>query len=166
MAQNKGGFTIEDYSREKSTISVNIGGLTAANTVAKHAALDTLKGAISDITLGEIRKTTVTESFAESSALVTDTNAQRESKWLVTLVDDTQFLDGGNTINNVGFGSRFTVEVPTADDALLTGNSDYLTLEDGGVIAAFCAALAAVANSPTGGNEVHVESIKIVGRNL
>jgi hypothetical protein len=166
MPQNKGGFQVADYSKESSAVTVNLGPLTAVNFEAKHAALDALKDAIAPMILGRIRKTTVTEQFSEDSAAVTDEEAQRETKWLVTLVDDTQFLDVGNTINNVGFGNRFTVEIPCAKLSLLTGGSDYLTFPDGDVIDDFIAALEAVANSPTGGNEVHVESIKHVGRNL
>jgi hypothetical protein len=167
MAQNTGTFTVEDYDREKSSSSFNIGPLTAGNFVAKRAALDALKTAIDGIIIGEIRKTTISEQFSESVAAVTDKNAQRESKWLVTYRDETQFLDVGNTINNVGYGNLYSVELPTADLSLLGNNQDALDIDPltrAAVVTAFITAFEAVQNSPTGGNDVTVVSIRHVGR--
>lgn len=167
MPQNIGTFTFEDYSKEKGTMTVNIGPLTAANFTAKRDALDDLKAALGGMTLGEIRKTSITEQFSESTATVTDKDAQRETKWLVTYRDETQFLDAGNTINNVGFGNLYTVEIPTADRSLLTGNSDNLDIDPAtrsAAVGAFITAFEALQNSPTGGNECKVVGIKHVGR--
>lgn len=165
MPQNTASFTIEDYDFEKSRTGVNIGPLTVTNFTAKRAAIDDYKAALPGIILGEIRQSNINETFAESSDAVTDTAAQRESKWLVTLRDVTQFFDVGNTISNPGFGDLFQIEVPTANVGLLAGNSDMLdlTLTD---VAAYVTALEAVANSPTGGNECEVVKIQHVGRNL
>ena len=167
MPQNKGGFTIgENNPKENSGFSVNMGPLTALNFDAKRAALNDLKAALPGIILGKVRRSHVTEQFSEDTDPVTDVSAQRENKWLVTLVDDTQFLDVANTIANTGYGERFTITVPTAKSSLLPVGQETLNLADGGVVEAFVTALEAVANSPTGGNEVHVESIQYVGRNL
>ena len=165
MAQNTATMTVEDYGRENSRTSVNIGPLTAANFTAKRDAIDDLKAALAGIILGEIRKTSITEQFAESSAAVTDVNAQRERKWLVSLRDTTQFYDVANTINNPGFGELFQIEIPTADLSLIDGNTDELDLTVTAV-ATFITALEAIANSPTGGNECEVVAIRHVGRNL
>lgn len=162
---NKATFRIEDFDAETSTMSINIGPLTAANFTAKRDAIDDLKVALQDMIAGEIRATSISENFAESAAAVTDENAQRESKWLGVLRDVTQFFDVGNTINNPGFGRLFNVEIPTALLSLLGGNSGVLDLAVPAV-AAFVTALEAVANSPTGGNEVEVVEIRHVGRNI
>lgn len=146
-------------------MQLNVGPITLANFTALRDAIDDLKAALPGIIDGEIRKTTITEQFAESSSAVTDQNAQRETKWLVTYRDVTQFLDVGNTINNVGFGNLYNVEIPTADLGLLTGNDDSLDLSVPAV-AAFVTAFEAVQNSPTGGNEIDVVRITHVGRNL
>lgn len=164
MPQNQASFTIEDYDGEKSTMSLNIGPITAANFTARRNALDELKAATQDIIAGELRKTSITEQFAESSDAVTDQTAQRESKWLVTYRDVTQFLDVANTINNVGFGNLYSVEVPAALLSLLAGNSDLLVLTDE-PMATWVTKFEAVQNSPTGGNEIQVVSIRHVGRN-
>lgn len=165
MPQNQASFQIEDYDGEKSVMQLNVGPITLANFTALRDAIDDLKAALPGIIDGEIRKTTITEQFAESSSAVTDQNAQRETKWLVTYRDVTQFLDVGNTINNVGFGNLYNVEIPTADLGLLTGNDDSLDLSVPAV-AAFVTAFEAVQNSPTGGNEIDVVRITHVGRNL
>lgn len=146
-------------------MGLNVGPLTAVNFTAKRAAIDTLKAAIGPLVLGEIRRSTITENFAESSDIVTDQQAQRETKWKISYRDVTQFLDVANTINNVGFGNVYDTELPTAKLALLSGNVDTLDLTDPDV-AAFIVAFEAVQNSPTGGNEVEVIEIKHVGRNL
>lgn len=165
MPQNTATFTIEDYDRESSRTAINVGPLTAANFTAKRAAIDDYKDALPGIIMGEVRRTTINEVFAESAAAVTDQQSQRETKWLVTARDVTQFLDVANTINNVGFGDLFQVEIPTADLELLAGNDDELDLTLTAV-AAYVTAFEALANSPTGGNETSVVSIRHVGRNL
>ncbi len=166
MTQNTISYTIEDYDGETSKASVNIGPLTALNFDAKLAAGDDYKAALGGIILGEIRKTIVTDDFAESTAPVTSQSAQRETKWKVTYRDNTQFLDVANTIDNTGFGGLFSKEIPTAKLSLLTANNDTLVLTTSGAIADYVAAFEAIENSPTGGNDISVVEIKHVGRNL
>lgn len=163
MTVNTATFTIEDFSKEKSTFSINVGPITAANFTALRDAIDDLKLVMDNLMLGEIRRTNITEVFAESTAAVTDVNAQRERKWLVTYRDNTQYLDVGNTINNTGFGQLYNVEVPTAKLSLLDFESDELDLSIAAV-AAWITAFEAVAQSPTGGDEIEVVSIRHVGR--
>lgn len=165
MAQNGATFTIEDYNAESSNFRMNIGPLTAANFTAVRAGLDSVKATlVSDqVILGELRKTTISEQFSESADPVSSVFAQRESKWLLTYRDTTQYLDVGNTINNVGFGNLYSVEIPTANLALLQANEDTVDLAD---VAAFVSAFEAAQNSPTGGNEIQVVSMRHVGRSL
>lgn len=163
MAQNQATFTVEDYDGERSTMQLNIGPLTATNFTAVRAGIDAVKVALPALIGGEVRKTTISEQFSESAAVITDQDAQRETKWLVTYRDITQFLDVANTINNVGFGNLYTVEIPTADLSLLSGNQDQLDLT-APTVAPFVTAFEAIQNSPTGGNETNIVSIKHVGR--
>lgn len=165
MAQNTGTFTIEDFDAETSKVQHNVGPITAGNFTAKRAALDTLKDATAAIILGEVRRTNINETFTESVALVTNANAQRERKWLVIYRDITPFFDVGNTISNPGYGELSSVEVPTADASKLLPNTDQADLTDADM-AAYITAFEAVQNSPTGGNEVQIEKILMVGRNL
>lgn len=165
MPKNRSTFTYQDFDDETSTVSMSIGPLTAANFDAKRAAIDALATAAQGITLLEHRSTSNTENFAISAAAVNDPNAQREKKWIVSYRDITQFLDVGNTINNVGFGGIFDLEWPGADLSLLTPGSKYADLTDPAV-AAFVTAFEAVQNSPTGGNEIAVVRIWHAGRNI
>ena len=165
MPMNTATFSVEDFDGEKSKTSVNVGPLTAANFTAKRAAINTLEGEIQGIISGRIRTTSINESFSVDTDPITEQWAQRESKWLVTYRDVTQFLDVGNTINNVGFGNVYQVEIPTAKLILLPANTDLIDL----TVAPwpdFVTAFEAVQNSPTGGNEVEVVSVRHVGRAL
>lgn len=166
MAQNQATFSIADYDREGSSMSVNVGPITVVNFTALHDAIDDLEAAIPGMILGEIRQTTIAEKFPQSTAVVTDKDAQRERKWLITYRDVTEFLDVGNTINNTGYGNLYTKELPTADASLLPNTAtDELDLS-AGAVATFVTAFEAVENSPTGGPDIEVVSIKLVGRNL
>lgn len=161
---NSASFTIGEYDpKENSTMQLNQGPVTAANYDARRAALDTLKGVMGNISLGEVRFINLNIKTTESVAEVTDENAQRERKWLVTYRDNTEFLDVADTIENVGFGKIFNTEVPCADLSLLSNKSDELSLTATGV-PAWITAFEAAQNSPTGGNEIEVISIKHVGR--
>lgn len=161
---NSASFIIGEYDpKELSSMGLNPGPVTAANFNAKRAALDTLKTAMANIMLGEVRRVNLTISTAESVDEVTNTNAQRERKWLVTYRDNTEFLDVADTIENTGFGKLYNVEVPCANLALLDQKSDELDLA-AAPVASWITAFEAVQNSPTGGNEIEVISIKHVGR--
>lgn len=163
MAQNIATFTFEDYNRETSSFQINVGPLTALNFTATRDAIDDLKNTLGGITRGAHRKTVINEQFTESVAAVTDQQAQREAKWLVTYRDNDQFLDVGNTINNTGFGNLYSIEIPTADLSLLDNNSDELDLTVTAV-ADFITAFEAIQKSPTGGSDCQVVSIRHVGR--
>jgi hypothetical protein len=166
MPMNTATITVEDYDGEKSRSSFNIGPLTAANFTAKRAAIDTLVDAAAAIIVGQIRQVTISEQFAESTSEVAQQMAQRETKWLVTYRDNTQFLDVANTINNVGYGNLYSIEIPAADLDLLDDHEDNLPLVGITEVEDFVTAFEAVQNSPTGGNEVVVVSIRHVGRSL
>jgi hypothetical protein len=161
---NSASFIIGEYDpKELSSMGINPGPVTSVNYDAKRDALDDLKAVWGNLSLGVVRKINLTISTTESTAEVTDKNAQRERKWLVTYRDNTEFLDVGDTIENPGFGKLFQTEVPCAKLSLLDQKSDELDLAATGV-PAWIAAFEAVQNSPTGGNEIEVISIKHVGR--
>lgn len=111
--------SIEDFDKEPTTVTFWVQDIGAANYASVTQDIDEVKDAIIAAVRGEVRKSGFTKTFLESFAAVTDPEAQRETKWLVTFRDTTQFLDAGNTIANAGFGKIFTLEIGTA---LLTGN--------------------------------------------
>jgi hypothetical protein len=161
---NSASLTIGEYDpKENSTMSLNVGPVTSVNFDARRDAIADLQAVMGNIILGVVRFTNLNIKTTESVAEVTDQNAQRERKWLVTYRDNTEFLDVADTIENVGFGKLYTTEVPTAKLSLLDQKSDDLDLAATGV-AAWIAAFEAAQQSPTGGNEIEVISIKHVGR--
>lgn len=162
------GFSMLDYSREKSGFSLATGEVTAGTLPGLLTEVGTLRGAIEGITLGVV---------ADESLSVFNTNlsnvppvsalAQVESAWLVTYEDELPFFDDPvNAIPNEGFGRLFTMTIGTADIGAagrLAANSDEAILTETG-IAAFIAAFENTARSPYGGT-VNVISIRHVGRN-
>lgn len=161
---NSAFITVGEYDpKENATMSLNPGPITSVNYDAKRDAIDDLKAVMTNLILGEVRFTGLTIKTTESVAVVTNKDAQRERKWLVTYRDNTEFLDVGDTIENTGFGKLYNVEVPTAKLSLLSAKSDDLDLTVV-AIAAWITAFEAVQNSPTGGNDIEVISIKHVGR--
>lgn len=133
MPLSDGSITIEDYNGEKSITNVNLQDLDAAgsNFGSISQDLDEIKDGILAVVIGQVRHTTLTFKYPESAAPVTNVQAAREGKWLVTYKDQTQYLGPANTINNPGYGKLFTFEIPCANRALLSGNTDELDLSAG-----------------------------------
>lgn len=163
----RAAINMQDYNNESSTVLLWVQDMSAVNYGAVTQDVDELKDAIAAITLGEIREAVVTKAFPESSAAVTDKTAQRETKWLVTYRDTTQFLDAANTIANPGYLKIFTTEIPCADLTLLADNKEELNLSSGAG-ATFKAAFEANARSPynhsASAPSIQVLSVKHVGR--
>lgn len=152
--------TLQDYGTpgsgsgaEKSTWAFWITTLTAANFTAQAGLVSALYSAALDITLGAQSGTTTQAVATSSSVVVTNPKAQRENKWLVRYHDSA--------------GTKFSLEVPTADLDLLDQGTEFLNLADGGVIAAFVTAFEAVVKSPDDPTlSVTVDSIQFVGRRV
>lgn len=161
---NLATFTVEDYKGKKSSMSGNVGPITALNFTARRDAIDDFKATLAPMIRGEVRATNITERFAESASEVTDDAASVGSKWRIIVQDQTQFFDVGNTINNANYLNTFEVELPTADETLLAAHDATLDLADGGVVEAFVTAFEAAFQSPWGGNEIKVLEIRHVNR--
>lgn len=123
--------TIEDYDGETTTVHFWVQDIGAANFASVTQDIDEVKDAIAATIRGVVREAGFTKTFPESFAAVTDPEAQRETKWLVTYRDTTQFLDVGNTIANAGFGKTFQMEIGTAElTGNLVANTDLADLTD------------------------------------
>lgn len=163
-----GGFTMWDYSGEKSAVNFNVGIVTALTLPGLLTQFGAIRTGINNITLGtfykerlEVFDTTLTND------LPGDVNAQRERKWLIVYEDSLQFFDAPvNAIPNAGYLKRFTMEVPTADfaDGRLKPHTDEADFA-APTIAAFQAAFEAIAKSPYGGS-VRIIGMTAVGRDL
>jgi hypothetical protein len=162
------GFSMLDYSREKSSFSIITGDVTAVSLPGLLTEIGALRAAVDGITLGTVADESL-RAFATNLSNTPPASplAQVESAWLVTYEDSLAFFDDPvNAIPNEGFGKLFTLTIPTADIAAagrLAPNSDEAVLTEAG-IAAFITAFEATARSPYGGT-VNVVSIRFVGRN-
>lgn len=161
--------SIEDFDGEPTTVTFWVQDIGAGNYASVTQDIDEVKDAIIAAVRGEVRKTGFTKTFLESFADVTDEEAQRETKWLVTFRDTTQFLDAGNTIANAGFGKIFTLEIGTA---LLTGNlvsgtnlADLSVTEMDALRDAIQANVRSPYNHTANAPSILVLSIEHVGRN-
>lgn len=163
----QGGFTLLDYSGEKSSLAFYTGNITAVSLPGTLTQFGALRTAIEGITLGTVNKESLKVFDTKlSNTNPSDVNAQRERKWLVVYEDNTAFFDAPlNAIPNEGFGKVFNVEIPTADftGRMISGTdlADMANTE----VAAFVSAFEALARSPYGG-AVNVLRLVGVGRNL
>jgi len=149
--------TLQDYGTpgtgsgaEKSSWKVWGATLTAGNIAAQAGLASALWSAALDLTVGSEAATKLLASSTQSSVVNTNPLAQRENKWLVRYHDTA--------------GTRFTVEIPTADLSLLDTGTEFLDL--GGTEAdAFKTAFEAYAKSPDDPTlSVTLDSIQFVGR--
>jgi hypothetical protein len=144
--------TYRDYGNpgEKSSFRLPVTTLTAANLVAQQTLITNLWTAIEGVVLGNIAKRAVIVSeTAPDDTEVTNTNAQRENKYLVRYHDTS--------------ARKFTSELPTADLSLLTLGTEFLDIT-GGAGAALKTAFEAVVVSPADGSAVVLDSVQFVGR--
>lgn len=171
MAKSNGAIQVEDYAGQTAAINPNLQDLDAAGLLYGSIAtdLDELKDGIIPLMRGKVRFASVSFKFPDTDDPVTDVEAARESKWLVSYRDTTEYLGALNTVPNPGFNQIFTFEIPTAKRSLLDDNEEYLDLTDT-VPAAAIAAIEPNIRSPynraAAGTPTNVVlSIKYVGRN-
>ena len=170
-AQSSYELRYKDFSKELSSVRYLSVQLDGTNYDAQLILAHNLRTATDNITLGaRVEETVVSERIASALPAPSDKSAQRERKWLVRYRDNTQYYDFPSTaFPNTGYGKIFTLEIPTADQALLpAGNTDVINPTDAGIaaaITAWIAAFEAFARSPYNGAVV-VEQLVMVGRNL
>lgn len=174
MAQDRMKFGINDFDRERSSVSIGVENVNSGNIVAITLASANLRTSMEAITLGVFvdREITVSQAFASASTPATDPSAQREEKWLVTYEDISEYSNAPtNTVFNQGYRKVFTVEIPTANVGLRINNENTIYLRGASspipnlvVAVDFVNALEAILKSPYGG-DASVLKVEAVGRN-
>jgi len=170
-AQSNYELKYRDFSKEDSSVKYTSIPMDGDNYDAQLVLAHNLRTATDNITIGaRIQEIVTSERNSSAAATPTDTNAQRERKWLVAYRDITQYYDAPSTaFPNAGYGKNFTLEVPTADLSLLpTGHSDTIDPDASGLasaITAYITAFEAFQKSPYNG-DVEITEIVAVGRNL
>ena len=144
-------FKYQDYSRETSSVRFDVATLTAANFDATITLINSLSTAILGVQVENAlqSKIVTAQNNLISRSPATDKAAQRESKWLLTLED--------NTLHSL---SRH--ELPLADTQYVVANSDFMDLSTSPG-SALKTAVEAVVKSPAG-NAVSLVSVQFVGK--
>lgn len=153
-------LTIRDKTSELGTFSVPSYQIDAANLATWLTGWATFKTATQAIIEGVQAKETIKlYETVLSNAVPASNSAQRERKFLVRFTADTT-------------GDKFRRSLPTANlNAVelasgVGGFSDYVVLDDGGVMAAWVAAFEAIARNPEDDTEnVTVTSVQHIGVN-
>lgn len=172
-SQDRASLVMADYDGESSTFSFGLNDVNVSNIVEVFTDLDTMRAAVAGITDGLLlsQLVSIPSQFASVGSKSTDSNSQRENKWLVTYEDVTEYLnDPVNTIRNAGYRKVFTIEIPTADLSLREGGSNVVydvarDPENIVVFETFVSILEQMARSPYGG-AINVLKMEAVGRNI
>lgn len=154
-------FTLMDYSREKSSVTIYNGAITAISLPGFLTDFGAVRNAIDAITNGTMHKEMwVGDNTILSQIAPTSPAAQRELKWLVQYQGDTS-------------NKLYQITLPTADPTGVDGSgrprlvpgSDLANL-DNTQIAAFVTAFETIARTPDDDTEtVTVLEMRLVGRN-
>ncbi len=144
--------------KETSHFGFSTEVLTAGNIVAYVTAFGTFTTALDAIIRGVIRTEVIKYSDdLVSGALPASQDARRELKMLVRYTGDTS-------------GDKFTMEIATPDLSALTlesGDANFISIADAGVMATFVTAFEAIVKSPNDATEtVTIINAQVVGRNI
>lgn len=144
--------------KETSPFKIYVEQLTVANLAQFDTDWASFKAATAAISLGVLKSENVAvyDNFI-SGSLPSDNFARRENKLLIRY-------------RGASSGSKFRVEMPAPDNSVLTfetGDANFVTLADAGVMATFVVAFQLLAKSPDDGSEaILIDSVQYVGRNL
>ena len=149
-------FSQNDYSGESTVMTVNVPVINAANFDAQESLHAALEVTIELVTIGsKVKRQKIIEDLG-SGGFASDTEAQREMKWLISYHDNS-------------FPARkLSVELGCADVIdvdLLQPNSDIADLTDADWVT-FVTNFEALVVAPYTGNAVTLDRITLVGRNL
>jgi hypothetical protein len=156
MAEARFTYTLADYNRETSTVSLRLEAQSIVDPLLAQDMIDkmtALQNAINGVSLGLPTSQTRTwerEALASPNSAAASADAQRERKWLVRAYDSITF-------------DPVTFEIPAADLSLLQANSEFMDVSGGAGAALVTAVESGVISKA--GNPVIVYEIVHVGRN-
>jgi len=144
--------TYLDHSGENSTLQMWLRQITAANFDAVSAEITALAGSVDALSDGTVvRVRTMSNSLALPNVAPALATAQREMKWRVDFVDETN-------------GKHGSFEIPIAKQSL-AGSQDRVADITVAPWAAFVTAAETVGRT-IDGNTFAITAITMVGRNL
>jgi hypothetical protein len=158
--QGTATYTIQDYSREKSTSQMNVGVVTGASLPGLLTNLGTFKTALQGVIIGTIFKEALNVyDNPTGNAKPTNVYAQREIRWIVHYHDNTPTF--GLEPNNA-FGRAYTVEFACPNLSLLVDGTDLMNIASGAG-QTFVTEFQDTFLAPSGGAAV-VDYVELVGR--
>jgi hypothetical protein len=156
MANGIYSLTYRDYNGEASTVEIPTVEIDEVNLAAQDALMDAAKTAIEAVMVDPVpskdKRTFAVTALAAPNAKASDSDAQRERKWLVLAHDAITFVP-------------LRLEIPCADLAQLDANDRERMDISGGAGAALVAALEALWTNKQTGNAVVIDEVRHVGRN-
>lgn len=120
----RGQVKMQDWGGEPTSASFYLQDISVINYAAVTQDLDEIKDAMLAFLGGEVLEANFTKVELEAPNPVTNIEAQREKKWVLSYRDDTQYLGVGSTFPNPGYRKIFQVEFGTA--LLTDGTDDFL----------------------------------------
>jgi hypothetical protein len=144
-------FTGKDYGSETTNFSVLLPTTSSANYDAAVTSVNAIQTAVNGIAVGDFTGKRLNSIDVPVGAKSTDTDAQRERKWLVSYADPTDPIGNGS------------FEIGMADSSLLVADGENLNMSSGAGLA-FKTAIEANCVSRLG-NPIVIQSAKLVGRN-
>jgi hypothetical protein len=158
--QGSASFTIQDYSREKSNSSMNVGVVTGASLPGLLTNLGTFQTALEGVIIGTVFKNALSVYDNQTgNAKPTNVYAQREIRWIVHY-HDSQAAFGA--VPNTAFGRAYTSEWACPDLSLLMTDTDLMVI-DAGAGQTFVTEFQDTFLAPSGGTLL-VDFIELVGR--
>jgi len=165
-ARSVGTLTFIDYSKETSTVGLGLATPGDNDYTDAIAAVTAIRTAMEGVSRGNVKQEQISRINPVMANVVTDPEAQREDKWLITYRDSLQWLDAPtNTIPNPGYGKYFNIEVPCADreSVIMTPGSDIVDFTQA-PMSTLVTALQSYGRSPYGGS-ISIQQVEFVGRN-
>lgn len=149
-------FTFTDFSKEKGTCQFNIAPLDDTSILLLNAhplplgIYASLLAAIENVTVAITAQAAVSQVIRYSNTFPTDSQSQREKKWIVSYEDTVTFR-------------RYSVEIPCAQlvDSQFKPNTDEIDLSNA-IWINFVNAFEAAVVSPDG-NAVNVLAVTFSG---
>jgi len=153
--QDRVSISLRDYDKEAGNFGFGVPDVTPVTLVGLTVAMDLIRTALIDITNGVISNQVIAlnDQYESSSTGSAVPESNRESKWLVTYQDNSEFLAIG--VANPGYRKVFNFEVPTARLELRQNNSSVVWVKGGAANVAvfdpFVLAVNSILRSPYGG---------------
>jgi len=153
--QDRVSITLRDFDKEPGNFGFGVPDVTPVTLVGLTVAMDLIRTALLDITIGVISNQGIVlnDQYESSQTGSLIPEANRESKWLVTYQDNQEFLAIG--VPNPGYRKVFNFEVPTAKLSLRQNNSSVVWVKGGATnvpeFDSFVLAVNSILRSPYGG---------------